>query len=79
MKCDLKVSMFKSRRWCDTADYLFFRNNYGDQIKLGEKLIPDNNVTCYSCQCTWLNISDNVISVDKIKNVDWTCNGHHDI
>jgi hypothetical protein len=35
-KCDTKVSMFKDMKWCDSCDYLFFRNNYGDAIKLSE-------------------------------------------
>lgn len=35
-KCDTKVSMFKNKKWCESADYLFFRNNYGDHIKLSE-------------------------------------------
>jgi hypothetical protein len=35
-KCDIKVSIFKNKKWNDSCDYMFFRNNYGDQIKLSE-------------------------------------------
>jgi hypothetical protein len=35
-KCDIKVSTFKNKKWNDSCDYMFFRNNYGDQIKLSE-------------------------------------------
>jgi hypothetical protein len=35
-KCDIKVSAFKNKKWNDSCDYMFFRNNYGDQIKLSE-------------------------------------------
>jgi hypothetical protein len=37
-KCDTKISLFKNQKWSDSCDYLFFRNNYGDQIKLSEVL-----------------------------------------
>jgi hypothetical protein len=35
-KCDIKVRTFKNQKWMDSCDYMFFRNNYGDQIKLSE-------------------------------------------
>lgn len=39
-KCDCKVSMFKDMKWDNSCDYLFFRNNYGDSIKLSEVTFP---------------------------------------
>ena len=76
-KCDVKVSIFKNKLWCDSCDYLFFRNNYGDQIKLSERLISDPGSMCYSCQCSWLNVKDPLVEVDKLNSVAWTCNGHN--
>jgi hypothetical protein len=38
-KCDIKVSAFKNKKWIDACDYMFFRNNYGDQIKLSEVFV----------------------------------------
>lgn len=76
-KCDVKVSMFKNMKWCESCDYMFFRNNYGDEIKLSDKLLPSPNNTCFSCQCTWVNIEDDIIDVEKLSNVSWTCGGHH--
>ncbi len=75
-KCDVKVSMFKNMKWSESCDYLFFRNNYGDQIKLGDKMTPAFNINCYSCQCSWLNISEELVDVDKLTSVNWSCGGH---
>jgi hypothetical protein len=38
-KCDNKVSAYKNQKWNDTCDYMFFRNNHGDQIRLSEVFI----------------------------------------
>lgn len=61
----------------DGCDYLFFRNNYGDQIKLSERLVSSTGNSCYSCQCSWLNIEDKLIDVETLKTVSWGCGGHH--
>jgi hypothetical protein len=64
-------------KWCESCDYLFFRNNYGDRIKLSEKIIASGITNCYSCQCSWINIQDDLISIDKISKLNWTCGGHN--
>lgn len=69
--------MFRNMKWCDSCDYLFFRNNYGDECKLTEKLVGSPGTTCYSCQCSWVNFEDDLKPVDKVENVKWTCGGHH--
>ncbi len=75
-KCDVKVSSFKNKKWSDTSDYLFFRNNYGNDNKLKEKLLTANNCVSYSCQCSWRTIQDELKNVDDIPGVEWTCGGH---
>lgn len=77
LKCDVKISMFKNKKWNDNCDYLFFRNNYGDKIKLSERLIPSNEYVCYSCQCSWLNFNKDITNVENINSVSWTCGGHN--
>ena len=32
----MKVKIFKNQRWDDSCDYLFFRNNIGNVVKLSE-------------------------------------------
>jgi hypothetical protein len=75
-KCDLKVSSFKNKKWGDNCDYLFFRNNYGNENKLKENLISSNGCFSYSCQCSWVTIEDEFKNVDEIPGVNWTCSGH---
>jgi hypothetical protein len=38
--CDFKVLALEDRRWDDTVDYLFLRNNMPDVQKLRAKLVP---------------------------------------
>jgi hypothetical protein len=64
-------------KWTDNLDYMFFRNNYGDKIKLTEKLVPSPGNYCFSCQCSWVNIEDKSIKIDTLTNIDWTCAGHN--
>ena len=73
-KCDVKVSIFKNKRWKSEVDYLFFRNNYSRKDKLQTMLVDSYGTCCYSCQCTWNNISDNYIIASKVSN--WVCLGH---
>jgi hypothetical protein len=35
-KCDKKVSSFVNKKWNENCDYVFIKNNHGDQNKLSE-------------------------------------------
>ena len=73
-KCDVKVSIFKNKKWDENVNYLFFRNNYLRRNKLEEKLIDEYGVCSYSCQCNWKSISEDCIIASKVSN--WSCLGH---
>ena len=73
-KCDCKVSIFENKMWDVGVNYLFFRNNYNRPEKLKSKLVDSYGTTCYSCQCTWNNISEENILAQKVSN--WACAGH---
>ena len=74
-KCDVKVSIFENKMWDSSVNYLFFRNNYARPEMLKKKLIDSYGTNCYSCQCTWNNISDDYVIASKVSN--WICLGHH--
>ncbi len=73
-KCDCKVSIFKNQMWDIDVNYLFFRNNFATPEKLKQKLIESYGTYAYSCQCSWLNISDEAVPAIKVSN--WICGGH---
>lgn len=73
-KCDVKVSIFPNKQWDTAVNYMFFRNNYARKDILSQKLLNSYGQTCYSCQCTWNNISVNFINSSKVSN--WICRGH---
>ncbi len=64
-------------KWTDNLDYIFFRNNYGDKIKLSEKLVSSQGNLCCSCQCSWVNIQEDSVKVESLPALDWTCAGHN--
>jgi hypothetical protein len=39
----MKVKIFKNQKWDDSCDYLFFRNNIGNVIKLAEVILKINS------------------------------------
>ena len=73
-KCDCKVSIFKNQMWDIDVNYLFFRNYYSTPDKLKTKLVESYGTYAYSCQCFWLNVSDECVPASKVSN--WTCAGH---
>ena len=74
-KCDVKVSVFPNKMWDTSVNYLFFRNNYARPDMLKKKLIDSYGTQCYSCQCTWNNVSDDYLLASKVSN--WICLGHN--
>ena len=42
---------------------------------LKKKLIDSYGTQCYSCQCTWNNVSDDYLLASKVSN--WICLGHN--
>ena len=55
--CDFNVLRFVGQSWLESADYLFFRNNFPDQVKLSKCLdLAAKGTTSYCCQCSWLTL-----------------------
>ena len=71
----LKFQFLKIKCGDSSFNYLFFRNNYARPEILKKKLIDSYGTICYSCQCTWNNISDDFVIASKVSN--WICLGHH--
>ena len=62
--CDFNVLRFVEQGWLESADYLFFRNNFPDQAKLSKCLeFASKGTTSYCCQCSWLTIEKAVQSM----------------
>ena len=79
LNCDHTILIFNNYRWDESVNYLFFRLNFPNKHKLSQKLIKDENYTCYSCQCQYLNINitrnnNNNNNMNKIN--EWQCCGH---
>eukprot|EP00518_Triparma_eleuthera_P002680 CAMPEP_0182458516 /NCGR_PEP_ID=MMETSP1319-20130603/3841_1 /TAXON_ID=172717 /ORGANISM="Bolidomonas pacifica, Strain RCC208" /LENGTH=335 /DNA_ID=CAMNT_0024657219 /DNA_START=182 /DNA_END=1185 /DNA_ORIENTATION=- len=51
--CDFIVSRLAGGRWRDDVDYMFFRNNAPDDLKLRRGMEEDGAKVAYCCQCAW--------------------------
>lgn len=74
--CDFKVLMFDGCKWRDCADYLFFRNNMPDRLKLQPNLREDPGSVAYCCQCSWKSAKD-LTPVAQFKDLKWVCAKHN--
>mmetsp|Transcript_14112 Transcript_14112/g.36219 ORF Transcript_14112/g.36219 Transcript_14112/m.36219 type:complete len:204 (+) Transcript_14112:411-1022(+) len=74
-RCDLRVLTFPDREWARDADYMFFRNCYPDEARLGENLRARPGAAAYACQCQWTTC-DETTMVDYSSELRWVCAGH---
>ena len=62
------------RRWSDSADYMFFRENVPNESKLRVRMEPSAAAVAYACQCKWLSV-EAPTRADTC-HVKWACAGH---
>jgi hypothetical protein len=72
VSCDHKVIRFKDRKWKDSTDYLFLRNNYPNKVAQNLAVAPRWSACC--CQCTFC--SDQSIRKLPTFSTNWVCRGH---
>jgi hypothetical protein len=51
--CDFQVLRIEHYTWSKEANYMFFRNNYPNVMKLRKNLARSEECTAYCCQCSW--------------------------
>lgn len=73
-RCDFQVVVFEDFAWNETADYLFFRNNFPDVNKLRLKLVWKHGWRAYCCQCQWRSVA--VLTSAQQEKLSWTCAPH---
>ncbi|KAE8875861.1 hypothetical protein PF010_g9233 [Phytophthora fragariae] len=73
-ECDFTVVQFPGKKWDASADYMFFRENVPNEVKLRAKMEIAPEFAAYACQCKWLSISSQT-RVDHCQ-VKWSCAGH---
>lgn len=73
-RCDFEVVVFEDFAWNETADYLFFRNNFPDVNKLRSKLVWKHGWRAYCCQCQWRSVA--ALTSAQQEKLSWTCTPH---
>lgn len=71
-RCDLPVKRFVNKQWKQSAEYLFFRNNFSRDDKLSEMMINAPRNAAYNCQCLWKNVENSI----SLNGDAWVCGGH---
>jgi hypothetical protein len=51
--CDFQVMRIENYTWNKTVNYMFFRNNYPNVMRLRKGLSPQDNSAALCCQCSW--------------------------
>jgi hypothetical protein len=75
LKCNFSVLIFNECTWEDSVDYMFFRNNVPNEIKLSKKLILKTDSCAYCCQCSWTHTYEDV-DLKQIGHIQWVCGSH---
>eukprot|EP00471_Norrisiella_sphaerica_P002311 CAMPEP_0184493928 /NCGR_PEP_ID=MMETSP0113_2-20130426/27337_1 /TAXON_ID=91329 /ORGANISM="Norrisiella sphaerica, Strain BC52" /LENGTH=207 /DNA_ID=CAMNT_0026879419 /DNA_START=261 /DNA_END=884 /DNA_ORIENTATION=+ len=75
--CDFEVLRFPGQRWSDKVNYMFFRNNTPNKVRLSINLKDDSTCAAYCCQCSWASL-DKMVSLGgpPLLEKRWTCGGH---
>lgn len=73
ISCDHIVVRFPDRRWKESTDYLFLRNNYPDTVQKNLLFAPGYCAFC--CQCTFAE--ENGVKKLPPYSTNWVCRGHH--
>ncbi|KAI9999771.1 hypothetical protein NQD34_011614 [Periophthalmus magnuspinnatus] len=72
--CDFGVLVFDDCEWDRSCDYLFFRNNVPERLKLQPKLRRRHGARSYCCQCHWTSVSE---LKELTPPLTWVCAGKH--
>jgi hypothetical protein len=72
ISCDFKVIRFRDRKWRDSTDYLFLRNNYPHTV--AQNLVMAPKWSAYCCQCTFC--SEQTERKLPPFSTNWVCRGH---
>ncbi|KAJ7985500.1 hypothetical protein DPEC_G00352670 [Dallia pectoralis] len=75
ISCDFRVAMFDDHEWDPSCDYLFFRNNMPDCVKLRVKLRRRCGARAYCCQCSWHSARD-LTHLTQQPQLKWVCGKH---
>lgn len=57
--CDFAVLQFRlpgGAQWARDVDYMVFRNDYPDTIRLTQRLVTALGGVAYCCQCSWVSM-----------------------
>ncbi len=73
--CDFKVVPLPGYSWNNDVDYLFFRNNTPNLLKLKVKAKANPACNAYCCQCSWKTITA-LHNLSSDKSLRWVCGGH---
>ena len=86
IQCNFQVQCYRGARWNEEAvDYMFFRNNVPNDLKLSVNLVAAHESFAYCCQCSWIDTQSEIVlnpgSVSTIgtssnKQPQWICGGH---
>ena len=80
LSCNFKVHVFPGYEWSASADYLFFRNNAGNDGSLSRELTASRDSSAYCCQCTWTHTEGGeertLLAQGNPKDPQWVCAGH---
>eukprot|EP00055_Hartaetosiga_balthica_P012939 m.64436 g.64436 ORF g.64436 m.64436 type:complete len:251 (+) comp8115_c0_seq2:437-1189(+) len=75
--CDHAVGSFDNFVWHESADYLFFRNNFPNYDKLKSKLQHSLGSRAFACQCSCFSVQrDTSEKVDANTGLKWVCGRH---
>lgn len=74
-----KVHTFSGNLWSEgpSVDYMFFRNNTPNELKLSAQLSRSAAHFAYCCQCSWTHTAiDRVLTPGASGDPQWVCAGH---
>lgn len=74
-----QVHLFVGSSWNTgpSVDYLFFRNNTPNELKLSTQLNKNSDQCAYCCQCSWTSTCvERTLVQGASGDPQWTCAGH---
>lgn len=76
--CDFDVVIIQDSIWRDDSDYLFFRNNTPNVIKLKAQIISQKGSIAYCCQCSWQSVSRQPLNLSSLSHPS-SSSDHHTV
>jgi len=69
--CDFQVLRIENYVFGDDANYMFFRNNYPNVMKLRKHLMARKDCSAYCCQCSWRSAEAAASLSDVAEGLRW--------